>query len=293
MTDTATTVTLEDLSDPAPPAGPDDWNDEGVIVLPGLLPDTLIYDYCAEWAHFNGLHGLEPVDPDDDPPLYRLNADNPGGYDETAYMRHPALMAICTYAPLARALADLMGEPAAVHLNLTGWVSTERDWHQDGYLNPLHVGDKYAAVWVALDDIHRDSGPFQYVPGSHRWHTLTQEKIGAVVDLTNPEWPKHSEDVLSPLVNAEITRRGAEVVSYLPKRGDVLIWHPRLYHRGSVANLPGAYRGALIAHFSGVRHRQDMPEAVQHPEHGGWYFPIGGTPNLARAAMMRRQNMGG
>jgi hypothetical protein len=31
-------------------------------------------------------------------------------------------------------------------------------------------------------------------------------------------------------------------------------------------------RRALIAHYSGINHRQDMPAARQHG--GGWYFPV-------------------
>lgn len=278
------TISLADLSDPAPEPGPADWNAEGVLRLPGLIPDALIDAYEAEWKTDNGWRGLSQ---DEDYAAHVIHADRVGGYNETAYMRHPSLMAICTYAPLADALEGLMGEPAGVHLNLTGWVSTRRDWHADTYLNPAHVGDFYAAVWVALGDVHPDSGPFQYIPGSHRWNTLTYDKVARYVDTSDPEWPAHTEAILTPLVEAEARDRGAEVVTYLPKRGDVLIWHPRLYHRGTVPNVEGAYRPAAIAHFSGINHRQDMPTAVQ-TEHGGWMFPIHQQAELAHAAMQAR-----
>ena len=45
-----------------------------------------------------------------------------------------------------------------LHLALTGWISTQRDWHQDDYLNPPFVANWYAAVWMALDDISAESG---------------------------------------------------------------------------------------------------------------------------------------
>lgn len=262
------TWTLDDLSDPAPPPGPADWNDAGVVILPDLIPLDLIHEYRAEWIANNGWQGVDSNGV--------TRGMNIGGYRETEYMIHPRLMELCTNRVLGSCLEVLLGEPAGVHLNLSGWVSTERDFHQDGYLNPLHVGDYYAAVWIALGDIAPESGPFQYVPGSHRWHTLTREKIGQVVDLSDPMWPKYSEDVLSPLVEAEIQVRDAQVISYLPSAGDVLIWHPRLYHRGSRATVPGHYRPALIAHYSGRFHRGDMPAAIKHPEHGGWYFPLEG-----------------
>lgn len=278
------TISLTDLTEPAPPPGPADWNDAGVLILKDLIPDDLIDAYEAEWADNNGLRRLAPTDT---PGLCLIEADRVGGYNETAYMVHPAMMAICTYAPLADALELLMGEPAGVHLNLSGWVSTKRDWHQDGYLNPAHVGDHYAAVWVALGDVHPDSGPFQFVPGSHRWHTLTYDKVKRFVDVTDPEWPAHTETILTPLVTQEIINRGADVVTYLPKRGDVLIWHPRLYHRGTVPNVEGAYRPSLIAHYSGINHRQDMPPAVKHAQHGGFFFPLGPAAGAHAAKMAR------
>lgn len=278
--------TLADLVDPAPPPGPGDWNSDGCLYLPGLIPDDLIDAYEAEWADNNGLRRLRPVDGSD---VCVIEADRPGGYNETAYMVHPALMAICTYGPLADALEMLMGEPAGVHLNLSGWVSTERNFHQDTYLNPDAVGDYYAAVWIALGDVHPDSGPFQYIPGSHLWHRLVRSKFEPYLDMRDPEWPKHSEDILTPLVLAEMDERGGELIGYLPKRGDVLIWHSRLYHRGSTAKVPGAYRPALIAHFSGINHRPDFPApAVKHPEHGGYYFPFHQQADLSHAARMKR-----
>jgi ectoine hydroxylase-related dioxygenase (phytanoyl-CoA dioxygenase family) len=173
-------------------------------------------------------------------------------------------------------MEQLIGEPAAVHLNLTGWVTTRRNWHQDTYLNPSHVGDYYVAIWIALEDIHPDSGPFQFVRGSHRWPTVTREKILNALDPSERDhtWPKHSERLLTPLFEAEIEKRNAEVITYLPKRGDVLFWHGRLLHRGSEPNVPGMQRKSLIAHYSGVNHRQDMPTALPHGS--GWYFPIDG-----------------
>lgn len=247
-------ITYESLTVPPPPPGPHDWNDEGVIHLPGLIEDGLIADYLDAW--------------------HRENSNRPGGWPGCIpYMRHPEIQRLV--APLAPHLERLLGEPAGVHLNLTGLVTTTRNWHQDSYLNPPHVGDYYVAAWMALGDIDPDSGPFQYVPGSHRWPQVTRELIGKHVNIRDPKWPEQSEKVLTPIFTEEIERRGVEPTTYLPQKGDVLLWHGRLLHRGSIANVPGHYRPAFIAHFSGVNHRQDMPSAKIH-ESGGWYFPIEG-----------------
>lgn len=248
--------TLADLTVAPPPEGPADWNEDGVVIMPNFFPEELMSAYEQCWREHN--------------------TDRVGGWpDCTPYRRHPELFNILTYGPLGDLLESLIGEPAGVHLNLTGWVSTERDWHQDSYLNPPHVGDYYAAIWIALDDIHPDSGPFQYVPGSHRWPQVTRELIVNALEPHERDhrWPKYSERILTPLFEQEIVNREVPPVSHIASRGDLLVWHGRLMHRGSKANVHHMERRALIAHYSGVNHRGDMPRA-KRSQNGGWYFPI-------------------
>ena len=250
-------ITLEDLTIPAPVPSAADWNEDGFVIKKGFLPEDLLIAYEECWVEHN--------------------EERPGGWpDCTPYRRHPEVMNILTHHNINDTLERLIGEPAAVHLNLTGWVTTRRNWHQDTYLNPEHVGDYYAAIWIALEDIHPDSGPFQFVRGSHRWPVVTQEKIRAALSPEEQDhrWPKYSERILTPLFEKEIETRNAEITTYLPKRGDVLFWHGRLLHRGSEPNVAGMVRKSLIAHYSGVNHREDMPTALPHG--GGWYFPING-----------------
>lgn len=259
-----------ELTIPAPEPGPADWNDDGFVIKKSFIPEELMQEYEACWIDNNA----EYVDGN-------FTMTRPGGWpDCTPYRRHPEVMNILTYKGLADTMEELIGEPAAVHLNLTGWVTTTRDWHQDTYLNPPHVGDYYVAIWIALETINPNSGPFQLVPGSHRWPTVTQEKILQALpeEQRDYRWPRFSEDVLTPIFTHEIQKRGAEILTYLPERGDVLFWHGRLLHRGSKPNDSTIPRRSLIAHYSGINHRQDMPKALKHND--GWYFPIDGGNNV-------------
>lgn len=246
----------EPLRPSSPTSTQEQWLTDGVVVLPKFLPDDLI-DAYRETYEFLGLRRTPWT-------------------DATPYMRIPEMRRLCTYAPLAQVLEEVVGEPAGVHLTLISWVSTERNWHQDHYLNPPHVGSWYAAAWMALEDIDPNSGPFEYVPGSHRWPVLDRRKvldaIGADAEA-DPSWPKRSEEVLTQAFEDKIAETRAEVRQFLAKRGDVLLWHARTVHRGSVPKKPGTPRRALIAHYSGINHRHDMPPA--RGEGGGLYFPIG------------------
>lgn len=119
------------------------WRTDGVLILNSFIPEELMVAYRDDWIQHN-----------------RINHDRPMGYPgECPYFQVPSLMEICTYSSLHEILKSLIGDDMGVHLNLSGWKSTTRNWHQDGYLNPDSNNDHYLAVWVALNDIHEDSDP--------------------------------------------------------------------------------------------------------------------------------------
>jgi hypothetical protein len=235
------------------------WRREGVVQLPGFIPEALMNAYCK----------------------VRQQNPSPGGWEcPVPYMHVPEIRDICCYAPLAAVLQELLGEPMGLHLNLTGWISTERQWHQDDYLNPDFINSWYAAVWIALDDIHPDCGPFQYVPGSHRWPVIRGERVKSLLseeEAKHIAWPAKAERFVTPIYEREIARSGLPIKSFLGNRGDVLIWHGRLVHRGSAATQPGMLRKALISHYSAISKRVDMPNVQRLPD-GGAYFLIEGWP---------------
>jgi SAM-dependent methyltransferase len=229
------------------------WRENGFLILPGLIPDDVVDRYCER---------------------RKAVSHHEGWRSPTPYLDEPVIRELCLNAPLTDMLEHLLGEPMGLHLNLTGWVSTERDWHQDDYLNPPFVNGHYAAVWTALDQIQPDSGPFEFVPGSHRWPIIRQEKVLRELGFENGDdrnWPWDSEKLLTPFFEREIRARGAKVEKFLGGKGDVLIWHARLVHRGSLADRPGTERRAMIAHYSALSRRPDMPGVRRHPG-GGAYF---------------------
>ncbi len=224
------------------------WRRDGVVTLERFLPDDLIDAYIARRERENIVGWVSP----------------------TPYEHVPELRALALYRPLTQLMRDLVGEEMMLHLALTGWISSERAWHQDDYLNPPGVNGWYAAVWMALDTIHPDSGPFEYFPGSHRWPLLRGAKVRAYMtdeDRAEPDshihWPRITERYVLPAVEAEAARRATPIKQFLGKRGDVLIWHGRLMHRGRTPNVPLMERRSLITHYSGVTHRPDMPDRAE------------------------------
>lgn len=197
----------------------------------------------------------------------------------TPYMHVPELRNLFCYDLLSDYLKTLIGDEMGLHLNLTGWVSTRRAMHQDDYLNPPFINSWYAGVWIACDDVHPDSGPFQYYKGSHWMPFIRQHKIMPYipVELRNgSDWVYQSEPWTSRILENECKELGLELVTYLPKKGDVLVWHSRLAHTGSVPANPLLKRKSVIGHFSALTKRMDMPHRARnnHPQSHGWYFML-------------------
>lgn len=239
------------------------WTNNGYLVLRNFIPLRMIDAYIAAYKRDNGENSRIGYAPG------------------TPYMTVDEIKDLCLYAPLIQVLNDLIGEPVGMNLNLTNWVSTERSFHQDDYLNPEHVNGHYIAAWIALEDIHPDSGPFEFIPGSHKWPVMRMEKVLECLEpheRTNPNWPRIAEAITDPLYDAEIEKRGAKIESVNLLEGDVLIWHSWLVHRGSKPKNPDLLRKSLICHYSGVNHRPDMqpPLLYENPltNSKGYYFPF-------------------
>jgi hypothetical protein len=244
------------------------WREQGYVILPGLIPDDVVARYCAIRGQVSHRQGWT---------------------SSTPYMNVPEIRDLCLYKPLTDMIEHLIGEPVALHLNLTGWVSTERDWHQDDYLNPPQVNGHYAGVWTALDQIQPDAGPFEFVPGSHRWPIIRQAKVLELLGYANgddPSWPWASERLLTPFFEKEIAAAGLKAERFLGNKGDVLIWHPRLVHRGSLPDRHDAERRSMISHYSAISRRSDMPNVRRHPG-GGQYFVLNVKSDEAAPAPKR------
>ncbi len=282
-------LTLADLCESDPPDAERPWLDRTWSPMPAYGSEVHSWRDTGVLRLASGRLGDDWLGVCEDYCRVRAAA---GGWETeaTPYMHVHELRRLCCHGGLAAVMEWLVGEPVGIHLNLCGWVSTERDWHPDSYLSGDFVRDHYVAGWVALDDISPDAGPFEYAPGSHRWGQLSQGKLfRAMLDrgdttadrVANGQWPVDSERVLTPLFEAEASRRGVKPERFLAKKGEVLLWHPRLWHRGSPPAVPGTPRRAVIFHGSGVHHRPDMPPAVWSTW-GGWFFPLAGRSRHPR-----------
>lgn len=235
---------------------------DGIVAVKGLIPNEVIDEYVDERMKLS----MKREDPD----------NFWGGWrSPTPYMHCQQLRTLATFPNLIYQANALIGGVMAPHLTLTGFVSTERQWHGDSYLNEENLWSHYIAAWIALDDIHPDSGPFEFVRGSHKWPTLRKGKLFGYLteeQQRRDDWPTFTQDHIAKVCEAEIAIREAKPEYYIPKKGDVMFWHSGLLHRGSKPRDPGLLRKSLIVHFSEVIRRYDMKNLRRDDTTGMLYF---------------------
>jgi hypothetical protein len=228
------------------------WAREGYVILEGAIPESLVDEYVATRAAL------------------------PDSLDHEAYIHVPLMRELALHPAINSTIRELLDEEMGLSLSLSNWTSTERNWHQDEYLNPRHVRAHYLAAWIALEKVSPEAGPFEFVPGSHRWGVMDRARVQRFLTLSemrSPQWPKLSEGVLNDVYARLIEERGADRKQFLGGKGDVLIWHACLAHRGSVPRDRAAERRALICHYTALsKGTSYYPKVGQVPSSGGKFF---------------------
>jgi len=247
-----------DRADPGPDAVLNDetryWRENGYLKLPNFFPHEVLDAYVEDCV----AQGIAPH----------------GWSDPCPFTHQPLMRDIACYRPLMDKIEMLIGTPMGLNLALTGWRSTTRTWHQDDYLNPPYINCHYAAVWIALEDIDPDCGMFEFVPGSHKWPLTRGAKIQSLLPSETrfePDWPVQAEKIITGLLDRKIEESGIPIKSFQARKGDALIWHGRLAHRGSIPKNKELERRSLIAHYSAIVKRKDLPRLKRHRDQG-WYF---------------------
>jgi hypothetical protein len=161
---------------------------------------------------------------------------------------------------LTAMLADLMGERAVLCNSLNFEKGSSQPKHIDSLYMTPKTPHRLLAVWIALEDVHPDSGPLSYYPGSHRIPLYTfndgthHATRGEIVD-----WFDY--------IDVQMRLRGLRERRFLARKGDVFIWHADLVHGGSPIVDEGRTRGSLVCHYFGESDcRDDGADLVPESE---------------------------
>jgi ectoine hydroxylase-related dioxygenase (phytanoyl-CoA dioxygenase family) len=271
------------------------WQDRGVVVLPGFYADdeidAALADYRALWEQGRARVTVDDMDTEQrlrlrDVPQaarsqHRFKVNDL--YLEQASVRHLALN-----ERLVPLLQTLLGQRPALCNSLSLEYGTEQPDHVDSlYMTPRTPTDLVAA-WVALEDCTPDAGPLRYWPGSHAIEPY-------VFSNGERHYLPEEMDAWSSYIRAQLQQRGLTPELFAAKKGDVFIWSSHLLHGGSPITNPGSTRRSIVFHYFSESDSRAIGSRLV-PESGGFWVkrshqPIPGSLQARlrqQAAKVRR-----
>ena len=132
---------------------------------------------------------------------------------------------------------------------------------QRGSAQPLHVDapyfttvpeSRYLGMWTALEDADEANGALMVYPGGHKVKGPSPEAIvrevfpgGRKLRKLEPDlWNRYQDRLME-----ECEKHGLKVTSLAMKKGDTLLWHPRLPHGGTPIKVPTRTRYSIVFHI--------------------------------------------
>jgi len=133
--------------------------------------------------------------------------------------------------------------------------STEQPLHSD-YFHFSSIPERYlAGIWIALEDIHPDSGPLTIVPKSHLLPTVTLMDLGVDIPRSLVDLEKNNS-IYEKYVTAKVEELGLSIKSPILKKGQYLCWVANLLHGAPTINNNSITRKSMVVHyhFSGCKY---------------------------------------
>jgi phytanoyl-CoA hydroxylase len=233
------------------------WREKGYVVLENVLPPDWLdklwgdVEYTIEnhekfsaTALLHGYNGQLPTPLKDVPKEKlkdigsRLNDFHHLSVGAKKVMAHPNI---------AYFLQAVLAPDLTAFQSLIFKYSSQQGTHQDFPWVTSNIPSHLAAAWIPLEDVHADSGPLFYYPGSHRLPKFDFGNTGILFQKGRSLFkPEDFEEYLEATnkknnINKEIL---------LIKKGDILIWHGALAHGGSPIKDPQRTRKSFVCHYS-------------------------------------------
>lgn len=224
------------------------WEDDGFLILPSFFDDRPIEALHAlhrrvwrERPHSVVVDGLTVGGrarmselPEGDPQQpYKIN---------DLYLNYEEMRAVALDPRLTAMLAGLIGDAPALCNTLSLDYGSQQENHVDSlYMTPPGESP-LVATWTALEDCVPEAGPLVYVPGSHKIPPY-RFSDGRMTEIPS------EHDSWRQYIDGEVQRRGLAEQEFLPRRGDVLIWHGQLLHGGSKRTDDTQTRRSLVCHY--------------------------------------------
>ncbi|MFM9048290.1 MAG: phytanoyl-CoA dioxygenase family protein [Cyanobium sp.] len=246
---------------------------DGLVILPGVM-DLDALDQLERDVNLLAENKSNPM-------LSWVEIDGPRDYYEARYLANlktddfrldpPGLKlvnlqrffdsakALSFADPVMAFLDELFGSSPALIATITFWKGSQQPLHQDfSYVHHHRRLGELAATWIPLEDIQPDAGPLIYYQGTHFPERLGFFDWGGGSILASRDAPESVFDEYQKHLLRLIDEHHFQPSIFLPKRGDVLIWHGALIHGGTPMANPALTRRSLVCHYTTVGSHQRM-----------------------------------
>jgi hypothetical protein len=184
---------------------------------------------------------------------FRVNFDDPNAEKNTGDLRvqdawkfDEDVRAIAANEQVRQLLSRLYGRQAFPFQTLNFPVGTQQHLHSDSIHFSCMPERFMCGVWLAMEDVDPAAGPLTYLPGSHKWPILKNMMIGRRgwnSRLTSAQAP--FEQVWEALI--ETSTENLE--TFLPRRGQAVIWAANLLHGGGLQTDKTLTRWSQVTHY--------------------------------------------
>jgi hypothetical protein len=235
------------------------WQRDGIVVLPGAAPAEVVDAFVAE---------LDSIVADPHQAVLSIELQ---GRQTWTRAEKPELMrsksvkinhlhnasAWAARLSLTPAVVDFLScifeSPPTPTQSLTFWTGSQQATHIDyPYVKTQRRLPFMAASWVALEDVHPDAGPIEYFPGGHRTEATGFFDWGQGDIVADPKTRVRTAIEFAEYLDARMADSGAAPMVYLPRKGDVLIWHCNMPHRGTPIRDASLTRKSYVTHYTGL-----------------------------------------
>jgi len=154
--------------------------------------------------------------------------------------------AIAANHAILKLLGKLYGRDAFPFQTLNFPVGTQQEAHTDA-VHFSSLPERFmCGVWLAMEDIGPEAGPLFYLPGSHRWPTLSNSLIGRRGFSSE----LHSaQDPFAQGWKALREAYGTVEETFIARKGQALIWSANLLHGGSYQADRNQTRWSQVTHY--------------------------------------------
>jgi hypothetical protein len=219
------------------------WAEQGYVILQGLIDESTL---DAVWGSYEAAIAAGKIQL---PPESASDADPHPGRFLNPHKKAGEFCRILKHADLARWIRILTGRNPKPLQTIASHKGSQQGVHSDSIHMTTYPLGYLTAAWVAFEDIHPDSGPLVYYPGSHRLPYVFSREVGITEEAFKRDGYAPYHEHYEPHIQRAIADNGLTPSFFHARKGDVLIWHANLLHGGSPRRDLRHTRKAVVCHF--------------------------------------------